>query len=296
MTVLGHFYCATPTDGNQAANRSYVDAHAGGTDLTTISNQFLLQDGSVTNFIHLGFHYNDRYFDEDGSIGGTGWTWVNGFSSQGDITVDAGLGYSIVIRPGDIANAIIFDDPILSVSDLTIATINDGHGGCLGTFYDETAFNNRKPFMCADPIIDEHAATKGYVDAADALKFDKAGGVIPGNVEVNGVIGTLAAEEIQLTGGATSINMHRNIVKIYSDTGVCNITTLTAPKAGTYTIIFMYILSTSDTITLIHDNQSFPGVNEMKLKDGANFVGTDYDTITLAYDGYSWYETGRSVN
>ena len=171
---------------SSVVTKAYVDSHS--TD--TIN---------TTNAIHLGFDRDNRYFDEDGTVAGN-WNFEDGIIAQKDIEVYDGTEYHIAISPGDTANAIIFYDETLAYSgQRTLALYEYGSGNddyCLGSFYDETSLSSRKPFMCGEPLIPEHAATKSYVDNHSGGGTDlttvsnqfllKSGGTMTGDIGMDG--------------------------------------------------------------------------------------------------------------
>ncbi len=91
-----------------------------------------------------------------------------------------------------------------------------------------------------------------------------------------------------LLGGGTSVASATALPlptgRVFHVTGTTTITSITSTNFGTGVVITLIF---DDVLTLTDGNN---------LKLAGDFVTTADDTITLTYDGSSWYETARSVN
>lgn len=111
-------------------------------------------------------------------------------------------------------------------------------------------------------------------------------------------LGRSAAGVVKVTDGSTGIRgllgggaavasaaaMPLPTGRVFHVTGTTNITSITSTN-----------FQSGAVVTLIFDDVlTFTDGNNLVL--AGNFVTTANDTITLAYDGTNWYETGRSVN
>jgi len=88
--------------------------------------------------------------------------------------------------------------------------------------------------------------------------------------------------------GITTFAVTSNVVKVTADEGGNTIASITgASGLGIYVFIF------TDALVIITDNNSH---SDDSVDLSAAFTSADDTTLTLVFDGVSWYELSRSVN
>jgi len=102
--------------------------------------------------------------------------------------------------------------------------------------------------------------------------------------------GELSTTKKDLTLGVADVTFVTtgNVMEITGDGGGNTIATITGALSGQY-LIMIFV---DDKVTITDDNGH--GANTIDLS--AAFSSLDDTTLTLTYDGTSWYETSRSVN
>ncbi len=95
-------------------------------------------------------------------------------------------------------------------------------------------------------------------------------------------------KDLTLGVAAVTFATTSNVMQITGDGGGNTIATITGALSGQY-LIMIFV---DDKVTLTDDNGH--GANTLDLS--AAFSSLDDTTITIFYDGTSWYETSRSVN
>lgn len=121
------------------------------------------------------------------------------------------------------------------------------------------------------------------------LKATDTGIAVVGTATVSGEIGFDAQQTITLGSSATTFAATRNIITVTGDASGNTVASVTGALVGTYIFIFVDNLVTF-TNTDGHTSDTFD------LVGGSNLTSADDLTLTLVYDGTSWYETGRSAN
>ncbi len=95
-------------------------------------------------------------------------------------------------------------------------------------------------------------------------------------------------KDITLGVAATTFEITGNVMQMTGDGGNNTIATITGAASGQY-LIMIFV---DNKISITDDNGH--GANTIDLS--AAFTSVDDTTLTLIYDGTSWYETSRSVN
>jgi len=123
---------------------------------------------------------------------------------------------------------------------------------------------------------------------ATAYDFDAAVN-ITGTASAS-MIANSAMHSPLLGNGVTTLAITSNIITVTGDGGGNTLGTITGAAIGVYTFIFV---DSNVTIT----DTDIAASNTIDLVGTAtNFTSADDTTLTLVYDGTSWFETGRSVN
>jgi hypothetical protein len=90
--------------------------------------------------------------------------------------------------------------------------------------------------------------------------------------------------------GVTTLAITTNVVTLTGDGGGNNLATITGGIAGQTLII----ICVDGFVTFVNDDGH--GANTIDLVGAGNLVSADDTTLSLVFDGTSWYETSRSVN
>ena len=98
-----------------------------------------------------------------------------------------------------------------------------------------------------------------------------------------------AQEAVTLGAAAATFAADSNLVSLTGDAGGNSLTTITGGVAGQ----ILVILFVDALVTIVDDNTH--GANTIDIV-GANTTFADDATLTLIFDGTSWYELTRSVN
>lgn len=104
----------------------------------------------------------------------------------------------------------------------------------------------------------------------------------------NGAVAS-AREQVTLGAAATAIAVDSNVVEVTGDAGGNTVTTITGGVAGQI-LVLLFV----DALVTINDDNTH-GADSVDLV-GANTTFADDATLTLMYDGTSWYEITRSIN
>ena len=123
---------------------------------------------------------------------------------------------------------------------------------------------------------------------ATAYNFDAAINIT--GTSSASMIANSAMHSPTLGNGVTTLAITSNIITVTGDGGGNTLGTITGAAIGVYTFIFV---DSNVTIT----DTDIAASNTIDLVGTAtNFTSADDTTLTLVYDGTSWFETGRSVN
>ncbi len=93
-----------------------------------------------------------------------------------------------------------------------------------------------------------------------------------------------------LGAAATTFAVTGELMEITGDVGGNNVATITGGLTGQILVLIFV-----DALVTIVNNDGH-GANTIDLTGGANLVSADDTTLTLIFDGTSWYELSRSVN
>ena len=97
------------------------------------------------------------------------------------------------------------------------------------------------------------------------------------------------SESATLATGVTTYAVTSRVVTLTGD-GAATIGTITGANAGIYTFIFV-----DANITITDTDEAV--ANKIDLAETAtDFTSADDTTLTLVYNGKSWFEVSRSVN
>jgi hypothetical protein len=201
-----------PTNGGDAANKTYVDDQ----DALKLS----LTGGTMSGSIDMGMNevtnLNAVRTDEVSNHAGTaGFTWSGGNLSLAGISKITNLTGTPTLGT-DATNKTYVDNNFLSING--------------GTLNGELSLDNNKIVDLAAPINGGDATNKTYVDDADALKLDLAGGTMTGTLDMGG--GTINNAGLVVTEELTSSTV--NGIDVYTQLNMAagnTITNLPAPTA-----------------------------------------------------------------
>lgn len=98
-----------------------------------------------------------------------------------------------------------------------------------------------------------------------------------------------AREQVTLAAAAAAIAVDSNVVEVTGDGGGNSVTTITGGVAGQ----ILVLIFVDGNVTIVDDNAH--GANTIDIV-GANTTFADDATLTLIFDGTSWYELTRSIN
>jgi len=117
---------------------------------------------------------------------------------------------------------------------------------------------------------------------------------IPGDITVTGTIlgaeiGNNDQQTITLGVGATTYAVTSNVITVTGDGAGNTIATITGANIGIYIFIFV------DGLITISNNDAHTA-NTIDLDGANNFTSADDKTLTLCFDGTSWYKVGESTN
>ncbi len=148
---------------------------------------------------------------------------------------------------------------------------------------------NRASDGLAPTFLPDQADTNtgiAHLGSGDQMQF-WSGGNINMYIEPTGY----GAPKRDLVASGTTFAMTSNIMEL-SAAGAITIETITAAPTNGATLTLIFV---DGNITIADDDTH--QATEVDLAGTAtNFVGADDTTLTLVYDGTSWYETSRSVN
>lgn len=120
-----------------------------------------------------------------------------------------------------------------------------------------------------------------------------AGNIYTTSGDIYSSDGALASTPEDLTTlgvGATTFAADSNVVELDCDGFGNNISTITGGVSGQILILIFE----DGNCTIVDDDNN--GANATNLNGSGNYTAADDDTLTLVYDGTSWYELSRSVN
>jgi len=213
---------ADPSSNTDAVTKQYVDdlvADLAGGDInitsggTIAGNLYVSQDLGVGNSITL---------DGNMTIFGVLDLSDNRITSVADASDDT-----------DVVNKQYLDATVTAnVADrfsINGGTIN-GVTTMNSTLYlnDGIDLRNTRIVNVPDPLIPGHVANRNYVDNLDSIKFDKAGGIITGNMTLNGVISMSGnriidmVEPTDISDSATKNYVDMTVEDIFTDTRFTN--------------------------------------------------------------------------
>lgn len=104
------------------------------------------------------------------------------------------------------------------------------------------------------------------------------------------MMGNTAQQTITLGAGATTLAVSSNVVTVTGDGGANTIGTITGAVVGVYVFIFV------DANVTITDTDAHTADTVDLAGTATNFTSADDKTLTLVYDGTSWYQTSTSTN
>jgi len=145
-------------------------------------------------------------------------------------------------------------------------------------------------------------ADMGWGTGADSLKYKTtethSGGKAQGSWNATGFSGYIfdaptgntAQQTITLGASATTFAVTKNVTTVTGDAGANTVATITGAVVGIYTFIFV------DALVTITDDDTH-AANSVDLAGTAtNFTSADDKTLTLVFDGTSWYQLSTSAN
>lgn len=102
--------------------------------------------------------------------------------------------------------------------------------------------------------------------------------------------GNTTQQTITLGAGATTFAVTKNVTTVTGDGGANTVATITGAVVGIYVFIFV------DALVTITDDDTH-AANSVDLAGTAtNFTSADDKTLTLVFDGTSWYQLSTSAN
>ena len=113
--------------------------------------------------------------------------------------------------------------------------------------------------------------------------------VVDGQVAISGIITNSALQTTTLGVGDITFAITSNIIQLTGDGGANVLGTITSAGVGIYTIIFV-----DGLITVTDTDVAAAGT--IDLLGSSDLTSADDTTLTLIFDGTSFYEVSRSVN
>lgn len=216
------------------------------------------------------------------------WVW-NSSSDAFNITLTPAASDNLVVNGTALAGDATFTIPkgvmvliIPKVTDTTWGVITVGLIGGEGTAVNGAALDLDVNSLTTETTVDTAADYMVFFDATNSdhrkILFDNV--PRPKNVSVK--------TSTTLGVAATTFAATTSFVVLTGDAGTNTISTITGGVEGqTLTILFV------DALVTITDTDAHTA-DTVDLS--AAFTSADDTTLTLIYDGTSWYETSRSVN
>ena len=154
-----------------------------------------------------------------------------------------------------------------------------------------------------DTGTNDRYSTSGWGTGADSLTYSiaaethsggKAQGIGKltgfGSYQADAPLGNTAQQTKTLDTLATTFAVTKNVITVTGNVGGNTIATITGAVVGVYVFIFV-----DDKITITDDDTH--AANSVDLGGTAtNFTSADDKTLTLVFDGTSWYQLSTSVN
>jgi hypothetical protein len=263
------------TSAFSAGATIYLDAAGGYTDVHPSGTNAVVELGHVVRS-HASLGSIDVFIDNH-----TGYASVNGTVRHQVVNSNAGTfagsAYTVVnddpLRYGSFSIGSILHVEV--PSELSI--YNSGYG--------HTNFSNNGNFdhIWFSDITDSHSTT----NLVEIMRLTAAGVLQTANIVSSG---TISGNDGALTLGAaaTTFATTSNFQTITGDGGANTVSTITGGQVG-QVLILLFV----DGLVTITDTDAHTA-DTVDLS--AAFTSADDTTITLLYDGTSWYETGRSAN
>jgi len=171
----------------------------------------------------------------------------------------------ITLDTGQGANELYdMDQNVLTTSDVTFADV------IVDSLYSGT-------------IVSTGTIIAGQVTSTDDIR-------ITDDLSVGGIISNTALQTKTLAAADTTFAITSNIIQLTGDGGTNNLTIITGAGVGIYTILFV-----DSNITVVDDDTH--AANTIDLAGtSTNLSGADDTTLTIMFDGTSFFEVSRSVN
>lgn len=265
------FTGGTVTDSALTSGRVTLAGTAGlladDADLTFSGSRLTATDATVTNFPTFSAGTNTR---------------VPFFGASGVVTDDADMTFdgTILTSTRSAHAAAACSAPAITFGDADSGICNAGPAGTnIGI-----SVNSAELFRCSTGAACSFFATlvmgANHIQFTDVGLIRQAAGVLRVSNASTGVRGLLGGG----TAVASATAMPLPTGNVFHVTGTTNITSITSTNFGAgvcITLIFDGVLTFTDGSNLVL---------------AGNFVTTADDTISLCFDGTSWFETARSVN
>jgi len=129
------------------------------------------------------------------------------------------------------------------------------------------------------------------VNAPITLESDNTiDNIIDGQVAISGIITNAAMQSTTLGSGAVTFALTSNIITLTGDGAANVLGTITGAGIGIYTIIFV-----DANITVTDTDIAAAGTIDL-TGTATDLTSADDTTLTLVFDGTSFFEVSRSVN
>ena len=206
-------------------------------------------------------------------------TATSGFAGNTtpDVTMDFRLKESAVVgirNPQDVGDNLTANSPILRQTGRYDADPGAG--------ITQTDFKSELRVFVTGAGASPEGRLAFSVEGTEAMSIDEIG-----DVKIVNALST-AEKPLSLGVAASTFVVTRNVLTVTGDSGGNTIATITGANSGQILIMIF----TDVNVTITDDNSHASDSIDLS----AAFTSSDDATLTIIYNGVSWYETSRSIN
>ena len=216
------------------------------------------------------------------------------FSFSGDVAVDSIYSGSNITAVGTVsAEQLTSTDDATITDDLSVG----GNATVTGIIQGEHLYSTDDGVIADSLYIGGNAGIVGTLDSAtlntgqgDNELYDMDQNVLTTSSPTFAMTNNTALQSKTLAASDTTFALTSNIITLTGDAGANTLATITGAGIGIYTILFV------DGLITVTDDEANTANTIDLVGTGADLTSADDTTLTLMFDGTSFYEVSRSVN
>lgn len=216
------------------------------------------------------------------------------FSFSGDVAVDSIYSGSNITAVGTVsAEQLTSTDDATITDDLSVG----GNATVTGIIQGEHLYSTDDGVIADSLYIGGNVGIVGTLDSAtlntgqgDNELYDMDQNVLTTSSPTFAMTNNTALQSKTLAASDTTFALTSNIITLTGDAGANTLATITGAGIGIYTILFV------DGLITVTDDEANTANTIDLVGTGADLTSADDTTLTLMFDGTSFYEVSRSVN